>query len=392
MNFFLSLRGATATKQSRQIKKQRGTNMKKLFLTLCAVLAITACDNQKEPANTDGKPVIKIGATLPLTGNFADTGLAAKEAMIMALEKWQEQNTKYKYEIFFEDDISDPKKAVLNTQNFINIKNVQAILSIFGIVDRPIDKIANENKVISLSCSYGKIEVPEYSANTCIQNRQVAETLIPKLRKEHIQKIALVMANTNVSLAVGDYFADLLPKEGFEVVAYEKYNMDTRDMKMSILSMEEKNPDYYITFAQHPLTDIFVKQLKETTGKRNVTSLGSFREMNPNFFPLVEELWTLYTTAGTADFEKEFEQKTDHQLKGCTANSYDNMDILIWAYENTPVKEGNILPTTEDVIAKIKSIKNWNGAVGDITFKNGIASPKAELRMYKDGKFVKIEE
>ncbi len=366
--------------------------MRKWLLILCMVLALVACKEENKQAKVEAKPVIKIGASLPLTGSFAESGLLSKESALMALEKWKNKDTKFDYQLFVEDDSADPKKAVLNAQNFISLKKVQAVITMFGIVDRPVDDIANEHKVISLSCSYGKTDVLYYSANICVQNRQVAETLIPKLKKENIKRVALVMANTIVSRAVGDYFAELLPKEGFEVVAYEKYNMDTRDMRMSILAMEEKKPDYYLTFATRPLTDIFVKQLKETVGKRNVSSFGSFPEMDPTLLPLVENLWTIYTIAGTEDFEKAFTDKTHHVLKNCSANTYDNLDVLIWAFENTPVKKDHVVPDTADVIAKIKSIKNWQGATGNISFENGIASPKAELRMYQNGQWVRIEE
>lgn len=366
--------------------------MKKWLLLSCMLFVFVACKDEKKTEVQDEKPTVKIGVTLPLTGSFAYTGQSAKEAITMAMEKWQKADTKYRYEIFVEDDGSQLKQAALNAQNFINIKGVKAIISMFGIVDRPIDEIANNNKIISMFCSYGKVTVPEYGANISVQNAEIAETLIPKLKKENIKKVALVMANTIVSLIVGDYFAERLPQEGFEVVAYEKYNMDTRDMRMSILGMEEKHPDYYLTFATSPLTDIFVKQLKETVGKRNVASFGSFPEMDPAMFPFVEGLWTLYTISGTDAFEEEFSAKTHRRMKSCTANSYDNVDILIWAFENTSVKGNNVLPETSDVIAKIKSIKNWQGATGELTFKNGVASPRAELRMYQDGKWVKIEE
>ena len=364
--------------------------MKKWLLSLCMVLALVACKEEKKEASA--KPVIKIGVTLPLSGAFAETGELSKEAIQMALEKWKQKDTKYDYQLFIENDESAPQKAALNAQNFINVKGVKAIISIFGIVDRPVDDIANRNKVISLSCSYGKESVPQYGVNISVQNDDIAETLVPKLKRENIKKVALVMANTVVSLAVGDYFAERLPKEGIEVVAYEKYNMDTRDMRISILSMEEKHPDYYLTFATSPLTDIFVKQLRETVNKNNVASFGSFPEMNPAIFPFVEGLWTLYTMSGTDEFEKDFALRTNRKIKSCTANSYDNMDMLIWSFENTPPKEGNVLPDTGDVVAKIKSIKNWQGVSGDLSFENGVASPKAELRMYKDGKWIRLKE
>ena len=173
--------------------------MKKVLLGLLLVLALTACGEKADTQKENTKPVVKIGISLPLTGSFAETGVLSEKAAQMALEKWKIKDTKFNYQLFVEDDASEPKKAALNAQNFINVKKVQAIITMFGIVDRPIDEIANKHKVISMSCSYGKTNVADYSVNNCIQNRQVAETLLPKLRKENIKKIALIMANTIVT-------------------------------------------------------------------------------------------------------------------------------------------------------------------------------------------------
>lgn len=361
--------------------------MKKTVCLICCLLMLFGCEKK----TSDDKDVVKIGVSFPLTGSFADTSLSAKEALMMALEKWQKKGTKYHYELYFEDDSSMPQKAALNAQNLIKIKGVRAIISLFGITDKVIDDIAEQNNVISLSCAYGKIKVPTYGFNNCVQNEDVAEILINQLKKENIKKVALVMASTNVSLTVGDYFNERLLKEGFEVVAYEKYNMDTRDMRLSILKMEEKNPDYYLTFATAPLTDIFVKQLKETIGKRNVASFGSFPEMDPSLFYLIEGLWTVYTIAGSDKFEKEFKTKTHHHLKSCAANSYDNLDMLIWAFENTESQNGK-MPDNFTIINKIKHLKTWQGATGNLYIQDGVAHPKADLRMYENGKWVKIEE
>ena len=362
--------------------------MKKLLISVLAALSLVACSEEKSD-----KPVVRIGATLPLTGAFAETGESAKAAINMALEKWKNKDTKYDYKIFFENDSMNPKQATLNTQNFISTKNVNAVVSVFGVVDRPVDDIANKNQIISMSCSYGKIQVPEYGINNCAQNKQVEEVLIPKLKKEGIKTVALVMAQNPFSLTVGDYFEKALPKHGIKVVAYEKYNMDMRDMHASIQKMELLKPDYYLTFATCPLTDIFVKQYKEITGKNNVSSFGSFPEMNPDMFKYVEDLWTVYTIAGSDKFEQDFANATGgKKTKNCTANSYDNIDVLIWAFENTPVREGQTVPDNADVIKTIKSLKNYAGMAGTLDFSDGVAKPDAQLRMYHNGKFIRIEE
>ena len=362
--------------------------MKKLLISVLAALSLVACSEEKSD-----KPVVRIGATLSLTGPFSEVGDSAKEAINMALKKWESKDTKYKYEIFFENDSGNPKQATLNAQNFISTKNVNAVLSVFGIVDRSVDDIANKNKVISLSCSYGKLQVPEYGINNCVQNKQVESILVPKLKKDGIKSVALVMSETANSRVVGDYFEKALPEHGIKVVAYEKYTMDVRDMHASILKMETKKPDIYLLFANSPLTDIFIKQYKEMTGKNNISSFGAFPEMNPSMYKSVEDLWTVYVISSVDEFEANFDKVTKgKRVKACTANSYDNIDVLIWAFENTPVKEGQTVPDNADVIKTIRSLKNYEGMAGTLDFSTGVAAPDAQLRMYHNGKFIKITD
>ena len=119
--------------------------MKKLLISVLTAISLVACSEEKSD-----KPVVKIGATLPLTGATAELGDSAKEAINMALKKWKSVDTKYNYQIFFENDAGNPKQATLNAQNFISTKNANAVLSVMGIVDRPVDDVANKSGVISL--------------------------------------------------------------------------------------------------------------------------------------------------------------------------------------------------------------------------------------------------
>ena len=62
--------------------------MKKVLLGLLLVLGLTACGDKAETPKENEKPVVKIGVSLPLTGNLADTGASAKASDEMAFEKW----------------------------------------------------------------------------------------------------------------------------------------------------------------------------------------------------------------------------------------------------------------------------------------------------------------
>ena len=76
-------------------------------------------EEKKESANADTKPVIKIGATLPLTGNLAVYGKALQKALDLALNDQNKDNLKYDYQIVIEDDQYDLKKSLINLNRFL---------------------------------------------------------------------------------------------------------------------------------------------------------------------------------------------------------------------------------------------------------------------------------
>ena len=98
--------------------------MKKFLLSLCMVLALTACDNKKEEAQADSKPVIKIGASLPLSGDMAETGKNLQAALSLALKDEQaKENLKYDYQLVFE-------VSVIGT--YLNLSKILMLFLLYG--------------------------------------------------------------------------------------------------------------------------------------------------------------------------------------------------------------------------------------------------------------------
>ena len=244
--------------------------MKKWLVSLCMILALIACKDEKK---NDVKPVIKIGATLHLSGDLTYIGESARDALQIVLEKWQNQDTKYDYQILFEDDMLKPQQAALNTNKFIDVNKVNVVISVFGVVDRPVDEIANRHKVISLSCSHGKDVFPEYGLNVGSQNAEVYAATLAELKKNNAKKVALVGSNSAVSNVLLDYAAEHLVDEGIEVIANEKFAIGEKDYRLDIQKLEQQNPDYYLIFGVEPMNSIFARQYYELTGKNNLLSL-----------------------------------------------------------------------------------------------------------------------
>lgn len=370
--------------------------MKRWLVSLCMALALVACkDEKKETAQADNRPVIRIGASLMLSGDYARIGQANQKAILMALDKWKTKNTKYDYEVLFEDDSFSARKAAVIANKFINADKTKAIISTWGVVAPVIADIADKNKVISMTCAgMSEVAKPYYSFNHFTQNDKLAEKLIPLLKQKNIKKVVLVSTNASAYVEKMDVFKSILPQNGIEILATELYAPGETDFRLSIQKLERLNPDAYINFVLMPGTVNYINQFDQITqGKREMIGLHVFNEMPQKYWPLVNGRYSVRDSSGTAEFSKMFQEKTGIENQPCTGNQFDNMDLLIWAFENTPVREGDNVPDTEDVVKTLHSIKNWKGAVGNLIVDDtGIINSDAILEIYEDGKPVEVKD
>ena len=78
---------------------------------------------------------------------------------------------------------------------------------------------------------------------------------------------------------------------------------------------------------------------------------------------------------------------------GCWTYSYDNLNLIINAFENAPIREGEKIPSNEDVLAQLHKAKNINGAIGTISIdEQGNVDSLAVIQKMINGKQVIDEE
>ena len=104
--------------------------MKKWLLSLCMVLALVACkEEKKEEVQVATRPVVKIGVSLPLTGDIAYMGQALKGAVQVAEQQLNESSgLKNKYEFIIEDNGYNTKTVIAINNKFVYADKVNAIV------------------------------------------------------------------------------------------------------------------------------------------------------------------------------------------------------------------------------------------------------------------------
>lgn len=343
-----------------------------------------------ESINMD-KPVIKIGASLPLTGNMADVGKSGQEALDMAYDKWKDKPTKYEYELIIEDDALEAKRAAMVANKFVNIDHVNSILTMFSTGANAVSPVADKSKIVHVTCAYGSQPAEGfYNFNNHTQYEENARVLISELKKKGIKTISLFSQNNIGSLQQGEVLTEMLNKDGsIKILANESFNVDVRDFTMIInKALQNGKPDIFFFSGLSPSTLLFAKGLKEITGEINLTTINDFTKYNDK--TPFEGLWFVESAYGTDGFVKEFREKNNNEPLNCGSNMYDNLDMLIWAFENAEVSDGKSIPSSDDIVKTLHSIKDWNGAIGKIYVDEaGIVQSKASIKIIENGEVVR---
>ena len=136
-----------------------------------------------------------------------------------------------------------------------------------------------------------------------------------------------------------------------------------------------------------PQAGIFAKTLKKLNWDIEIGNLNDLL-LSADYF---DGAYIFQDDTGTADFGKHFEEATGQRVIGCSANFYDNVRLIIDAYEH--IGDGKTLPKREDVVTYILNNKNFKSSFGsyDIDKEGHINTPSIVKQLDK-GKLKAIEE
>ena len=367
--------------------------MKKIIIVIIVIviLAIFVIANQEKEVS-NGKETIKIGMSLPLTGNVAVAGQPAKEAALMAMEEWSTKDTKYNYELIMEDNSFQAKNVSMNHNKFKNLDKVDAMISFFsmpGKIFAEANKSSNK-PVPHITCSWGNSVLEgAYNFNNVSSDETFVEVMVNKLKKEGIKSIGFVNMNESFAYEMQEIMAEELAKENIRLAFDEKFNTGSRDFRTLLSKI--KNEDIDIIFVQLLVTEfqLFYQQMKEMGIDVPITTINRISEVdNKNAF---EGMWYATNTVIDQEIGNKFRARADMEPQSGTLNNYDSLNILIYAFETAETVGSK--PTAEEALASLNNIKTWNGGSGKLTFLgNGRIDYRPQLAIIENGEVKIIEE
>ncbi len=228
-----------------------------LSLVLVFSIFITACGAK----GAGGAPTIKVGVVAELTGDIPAVGASCKNASEMAVQEINDAGgldvggTKYKIELFIEDNAGKADQSASAAQKLITQQNVVAIIgpnaSRYAI---PASEIAESSKVVLISpwstnpktTLDAKTNLPKrYVFRAAFidpfQGRVVAKFALDNLKATKAAVLYDVASDYNKGIA--EFFKQTYEENGGTVVAFETYTTGDKDFSAQLTKIKEAGPE-----------------------------------------------------------------------------------------------------------------------------------------------------
>ena len=381
-------------KEITSLRAKRGNPIKILILALVVIgicgfifrgwIAAPSARND----NTETKPTVKIGVILPLTGNSADVGVMAKDAILLALNEKNQDELNYKYVFIIEDDQFKSSITAPTANKFIFTDKVSAIMTYYAPAGFIVNPLAEQNKIIHLGntweedVSRGKFNIIQYTTMD-----EMIDKSIQHIKQKNISDVAIITEVRGTSEKYARKAEKALKEQGFRV-AFDSFNRGERDFRILIRKLQQDGYNFFIVNTIRPEFDIILKQLHEA-GVSNDYILATGGDTLPDM-SLYEGVVFAGASTGTEDFINKYQSTYGRAPGYGSVISYDLANLLIKAYEDNYIP--NKLPDNEKVLEYIYNQDVYGcGAIKCIIDENGYIKNPAILRQVKDGKYINLD-
>jgi len=329
-----------------------------LIIALVAIAVFALFTFRPAYKSVDPRPVVRIGLTLPLTGNLAQTAQVAKAALLMAQSEIPE-DSKFRYELVIEDDQSEARKVALNINRLTSVRRVDALLSMFASAATIGAPIAERGKIPNISCTWGAefYKQYEYSFNHWPRPDTQAKAFFELLKDNSVKSIAVVVVNWATAKEVMDSVEKYAETYGVAITSINWINSGAADFRIEIERIRRQNPDAVMLMAFDPEMTIFVRQAHAAGLRTRYVSIDQFLGMQDK--QALDGAVFIMANPGDGNFEANLAKRTNIPNDSCAANLYDAFKLLVSVYESYDRKL-----TGTEVKERLYQIRDFQSALG----------------------------
>ena len=322
--------------------------------------------------------VIKVGSILPLSGNIAFLGNAAKNGMEFAKYYFERQDeVKYKIDLIFEDGQGKPNISINAFHKLIDIDQTEIVFSTVSAVDLSLIPIQSKRRLLFFShASHPKLSNVNrffYRHSTTVE--QEVDFIFNRIDDK--EKLSICYMNDEYGVAFVRAFADIsgmLLKNSF---SFKKGETDFTTISLKVTSME---PNIVIVCGAGSNLSNLPKKLREIgfTGEIITTlaysASGASKSSKDIGNLRMVELKEIKPDKKFAKYVKEYEHLKNKKLGTFDYIFFNTTYILINAINSVGLDIEEISHEIsrnkyQNVLGGIVSITPDNNILPELTFK-----------------------
>ncbi len=382
--------------------------MKKCMLLMMAILLCLT------PFATAQQKVIKIGATVAVTGVASTLGDPEKKTLEMLTE---ELNSKggvkgWKIEMIIYDNEGDPTKAVTTLKRLITKDGVKVVIGPSRTPDAlAMIPVIEEAKIPMLALVAGAPvvhPVKKWVFSTAQPNDIVIEKIASYLKDRKMKKVAIIYSADAFGEDGYKVLKNVAPKYGLELVAVESFQSKDTDMTTQLSKIKAKNPHAVLCWAVGPPTVIVMKNFKQLGMNKTMKLIQSHGVANKKIFQLAGEAGegVLLPSgkiliaeqlsdkdpqkAALVKYKKDYESRFKEPVSTFGGHAYDAFWMIVKALERVDTNNPERL---RDEIEK--NTVNFYGTGGVFTYSptdhNGLKAKDLVMIEWRNGDWRLIE-
>ncbi len=212
---------------------------------------------------------IKLGAIFSVTGPASFLGEPEKNTVELTVDLINQQGGVLgrPLEVIVYDDETDVNKCVLNMDKLLRKDKVVAVIgpttsgNSLAVAMKP-----GQHEIPLMSCaSAEKIVVPvlPYVFKNTPSDRYAVLKILEHARARGYKKIAAITVSDGFGQAGRAFIRELVPAEGFELVADEVYGPKDTDMTAQLTKIKSTNPDAIICWGTNPGPAVIARNRKQ---------------------------------------------------------------------------------------------------------------------------------
>lgn len=233
-----------------------------MALTGVLALGLAACGGDDSDGGSDGSEPIRIGSSLPLTGEFSQPGQAAQQGY----QVWQEMVNASggllgrDVELVVKDDASNQNTVVTDYSALISQDKVDLLLGTFSsLLNLPASAVAEKNQMLYVEPAGGSPDMFNRGFKYLFFTQQATSDKQGKVFAEWVASLPEDQRpKTAAYPTLDDPFAapnvagiqEILEAAGIETVYQETYAIDTKNFDTIVNAMKNADPDLVVHGAQ----------------------------------------------------------------------------------------------------------------------------------------------